>query len=274
MIRYFLQPLLLSFTLSFMPMRAEFLSLPQKFSHKAVFHIKAHQLNDFCCGYNALYNACNFEKLCELHQPFSEYAQFKKLCMNYAMPLNIDPKDAVSNATLDILASDEFLNMQQVCNVHFNDMNQIVPFLTRDVVVTHDSRMSEREVKRLMRQERARCEQEEFRKIKNKLDSSTRRCEIVHFICFIDVVKETGHAVLISLLHNKFGRALYIFDNVNAKIDERSETKLFIDFLCNTFAISSRTTFKGPRIPEAWQTTPKRSVAFHDEYYASYDWDN
>lgn len=43
--------------------RAEFLTLPVSLNNRAVYHIKAHQIDEFCCGYNALYNACNLEKV-------------------------------------------------------------------------------------------------------------------------------------------------------------------------------------------------------------------
>lgn len=251
---------------SFFTLQADFLDLPRSYSYKAVYHIKVRQLDEFCCGYNALFNACNFEKSSEIHQPYSDYASFKGLCMSYLSTQGLHPKSSVSNETLNILAGKEYLNLQPTCFLQFNKEKKVVPYIATPTEIVHDARLSKQEVKRMLNEAHGRREQEVLKKIQTRLATSNARCEVIHFICSIDVVKGKGHAVLITLTQNRNGRALYIFDNLNAKIDERSQTKRFIDFLCSTFTISPRQTFKGPHLPNAWQTIPKRTRTWDEEY--------
>ena len=80
---------------------------------------------------------------------------------------------------------------------------------------------------------------------------------VVHFICIVKADGES-HAILASIVQNSTGRGLYIFDNMNKPITDQSTITKYINYLCKTFAISYKSQFRAPTLPDRWPTTPSR----------------
>lgn len=234
---------------------AEFLPLPPSLANKAVYHIKAHQIDEFCCGYNALFNACNFEKCCGLPNRFSDYGQFRDICLKVLTQIGKSPTESVNNPTLDLLA-EQCLGMQMLCNLAFNKENKIEHLFSTKTRISYMVGTPESEVKKKMKLAIEKRGQDQLMSIKNKLSKSTAACEMVHFICHIQV-NSRGHGILLSLVQNKSGRGLFLWDNMNLRVDERSQAKQFIDYLCNNLQVSSRRQFLLSGIPDRWPSAPK-----------------
>ncbi len=254
-----------SMLLSVFSLQAEFLELPRSFETKAIYHKKAYQLDEFSCGYNVLFNACNLERTCNLANRFSEYALFKKTCTSYILKNKLKPKDAVYNNQLSLLAED-YLGMQQLCVLGFEG-NQICPLFTTPTQITYFWSISQQEKEHRLKQAMIARGQELLASIKDRLDNDHSRYTMVHFVCNLRLA-ESKHWILITLVQNRTGRALYIFDNANRKIEESSQSKRYIDFLVEQFGISPKKQFRGPQLPDIWRTIPKRSPRIQqDDFY-------
>lgn len=235
---------------------AEYLKLPPGLGSKAVFYIKSHQLNEFCCGYNVLFNGCNLEKYCDFPNRFSDYSLFKKTCMNYITHHNLKPKASVSNLTIEKLAY-KHLGMQQFCSLQFDEENRIAPIFDTPTEISYIVGTSKLEIQRKLKKAVEERGTRVFEKIKQKLNMPITTTEIVHFMCSI-VSEGTGHALLMSIVANKTGKGLYIFDNMNSPISHSSQTMKYIEFICNTFHIQAKHLYKGPYLPKRWPSTPEQ----------------
>ena len=242
-----------------MPLKAALLPLPRKYDYKAVYYVKAYQLDDFCCGYNALFNACNMEAICEMPNKYSNYAQFKSLCMQYLKSQGINPKASVWNSTLDELA--QKLGLKKLVNLYIDkETNNIEPLI--QTKITYPYFTAKKEVQRLLREAATKHQKDFLQKIKNDVDKSNGRSAMVHFICGF-MVKKEPHGILITFLkNNKGGRALFVFDNMNLTIQEHAAIQRYIDFLCALLNVSHRNTFTLPRIPDVWPTTPLKKIGY------------
>lgn len=170
--------------------------------------------------------------------------------------LGINPKSGVYNYTLDLLAS-EHLEMQMLCNLGFYKDNNIVHLFSTDTRYYYDFGDSDIEIEKKKRAAIEKRGLDQLAAIQNKLSKSRAACEIVHFICGIKA-KGQGHAILLSLVQNKSGRGLFLWDNMNLKVDDRSQTKHYIDYLCHHLQVSTRRQFKLPLIPDRWPSAPTR----------------
>lgn len=240
--------------------QAEFMHLPTKYDYRAVYHIKAHQIDEFSCGYNALFNGCNLETACEMQNPFCNYNQFKSVCLGYLGSKNLRPKAAASNAVIEELA--QKLRMKPLYNLTFGkDGNSIEPLFVTPTKITYLLGTAEHEIQRMLKDAVAKRGKDLMQKLKTKVDSSNARCEVIHFVCIIHAQGEP-HGILISLVKNASGRGLFVFDNLNISIHNHPQIQRYIDFLADSFKISSKYNFKAPKIPDVWPTTPAKKVKY------------
>lgn len=232
--------------------KADTLELPRSVNGSAIYHIKTQQLDDYCCGYNALFNACNMENCCGIPNKASDYMIFDKVCRQYVQQEGLNPHDSVGNRTLDALH--KLLGMQTLCQLSFYKQ-KIVPIFSTPTPYTYFEGTSDREIERISEAAIEKRSQEFLTQLKSGLERNGVYKGIIHFIC---IVKARGedHGILITLVQNQTGCGLYIFDNLNIKIDDRSETRQYIDFLCKMFYVSPKHQFKGPQLPASWRTTP------------------
>ncbi len=233
-------------------LNAATLKLPQSLSQMAVSYQKTYQLNEFCCGYNALFNACNLERTLGFPLKFSDYSIFKRECMNYLKPRKIGPREAVTNRTLEKLAS---IMDIRICNLNITSSGVIQPFSSTPIEVSYYAGTKKSEIDRKMQEA---IEKRGREIIKHHIDYFNNSVDcVVHFICIVKA-EGTNHAILVSIVQNSTGRGLYIFDNMNAPITERSPITKYINYLCKTFAISYKSQFRAPALPERWPTVPSR----------------
>lgn len=228
------------------------LNLPQSLSPMAVYYQKAYQLNEFCCGYNALFNACNVEKACGFPMKFSDYSLFKRECMNYLKPRNLRPLKAVTNKTLDELAHTLRI---KICNLIISASGSIHPIFSTDTTIEYNKGTRKGEINRMMQEAIVKREREMIKDLIHCFNASIN-C-VVHFICTV-IADGERHGILVSLVQNSTGRGLYIFDNMNKSITERSMITNYLKYLCKTFAVSYKIQFQGPLLPDRWPSTPYR----------------
>lgn len=235
------------------------LNLPASLGGRAVFHMRADQLQEFCCGYNVLFNGCNIESTCGIPNRFSDYGNFRQACFDYIRPRAIKPLAAVYGIVVESLA-EHFLNMQQTCALVFDGDNKIIPLTygSTMIFVPHDA--TKAEIDHLHSIERIRLRAEKIAKIWTKLANSTAPCDIVHFFCYNSIGKD-GHFLLATLVQNPTGRGLYIYDNTNRPITEDTQSERLLLYICDTFNISRKDQFSGPRIPEIWPSFVKYRTA-------------
>ncbi len=230
--------------------QAELLPLPASLSAKAVFYVKATHLRQLSCAYDVLYNACNLDECCGITNCYAGYTVFTETCLGYSSHKRSDPRKGIKTDMVKFLKNRFDLQLCGLCRRG----SEVRPFCPEDYeasdmvkALNYSSQglswfgpMDCKNGKKLM---------EAF---KEQFERSKKPCAIAHFFCLI-----TRHAILISAIKNKTGIGLYIFDNCNAPINEDSEIKQYIDFICKEFNISPKNQFIGPRIPEIWPTTPR-----------------
>ncbi len=237
------------------------LPLPESISSKAVYHVKTYQLNEVCCGYNALFNACNIEDWCGLANIYSNYEIFRDACMGYLGHRKINPKAGVDCDTLNLLAEGH-LKTRNICNLDIIE-NKVTPtFLVfSQAVVSNVPSPSctnlDIIVISAIEAEIMRQKQVFFEEIDKHLMNGEGPYDLIHFICIVEV-RGVWHAVLLTVVQNNTGRGLYIFDNCNERIEEDSASKRYIDFLCEALHISQKDQFKGPRMPDGWPTVHRQ----------------
>lgn len=225
-------PLILSI-LFFAPVFSQYLQLPDSLKNKEIYYIKVKQLESWSCGYNALFNACKLEQKFGNANKFSDYNNFNSTCSNYINKINQKPKGASSNKILEDLS--KVLDLKMFYYLTFNERREIVPLFTTPTHITYPSGTSKSEVKHLMLQAIKDRETALINALKKELDQNKNKLRFLHFGCHLDSSGE-GHAILISLVQNVNGkRVIYICDNLNSKIDEKSQAKLYIDFINKSF---------------------------------------
>lgn len=245
-------------------LQAEVLPLPSSVANKAVNYIKAHQVDDFSCSYNALFNGCNLEKLCEFQNPYSDYTQFKSVCQQFITQKNqrrdkkytMDPKGSAYNDAIEELGLQR-LRMQPIVHLGFNEDNVIQVLFSTPTEISFWGNPSKEERAQMWKKAFEKRTKECISDVKAKVARSTKRSEIVHFICGVKI-KGMGHAILVTLVQNYSGRALYILDNMNGKIDSNSQIIRYINYLCSIFDIGQKNQVKALKIPDVWPSTPQR----------------
>lgn len=237
--------------------------LPSSLATHAVFYKKSRQLNAFSCGYNTLFNAANLEQTYGFHNPYSNYAAFESICRPYAQQYGYKPRGPLYNTDISNLAKK--LLTQNIINLTLKN-ERIIPLFDTSTHYSYPHGSSKRTIKLIARkavQDRA---HKLIEKVRQHLSQNSDHTQIVHFGCFVKDDGE-GHIILATLVQNKSGRGLYIFDNMNEKIKEGSDIKYVIDYLTVTFEISPKHQFKGPQLPTYWPTIPHHNNAHRAYYY-------
>ena len=224
------------------------LPLPQEYAQKAVFHVHVKQLDAFSCGYNVLFNAANFEHFCGFYNRNYEYQVFQSHVLPYLKAQGYSPSKTSTNAITDHL-SQKVLGLQPFYHLHIKGRT-IVPLLVDKTRISFPSGTSEREVQRLLKNAVEGRQNDVIKSISYNL--SQRTTAIFHFLCYLTSSNGVRHGILISLLQNSTGRALYIFDNLNEPLSKYSEAKRFVDYLSTQFNVSTVSVFVGPKLPEQW----------------------
>lgn len=226
------------------------IAMPQDLQKRAVHHVHVTPLYDFCCGYNALKSACDIEASCGFNNPFSNTQAFRSTCMNYLGQIN--PLDPVYNHTMEALA--QILALQQGHLLHKRN-NSIVIAHSTGVTYRYNDGDSQATIERKQREAYYAKNKQTFDRIKDRLRASNDEYKVVHFFCNIRPYDDIGHMILITFVENATGRGLYVFDNLNhpirptSQIAEATETRHFVDYLCDVFNVSERNRFQGPLIP-------------------------
>lgn len=252
------------FLLSFSALQAKYMPIPPSISSKAVYHVRAHQIDEWSCGYNALFNACNLEHTLGFKNPYSTFKNFKELCTTFIRKTRKGPRDGISNVAIEKLAAQ--CKLQKVTYLNVNGYGTIVPLLNSPTTVTVRADLSNSEVQALLDHAVKKREDAVLKELKKELETKKMLC--IHFICHV-FAKGEDHCILVSLVQkNGLYRGLYIFDNMNIPIKENTEIKQYIDFLCITFKVSSLEAFNRHKIilPDKWPTTPLPPAGYYYRY--------
>ncbi len=229
------------------------LAVPQSLANHAIWYKETRQLNRFSCGFNAAFNACNFEQCCGFHNPFSNYAAFERIGSFYANSWGKHPKASLYNYEVTALA--EKIAKQAIFPFTVKQ-GRVSPLFDTPTNYTYPHGSSKREKDACAKRAVEAREAQLIKGIRKELAAIANKTAIIHFGCFVKSRGE-GHIVLVSLLQNWTGRGLYIFDNMNAPLVEGSDLNSIIEHLKVTFNISARNQFKGPQLPHYWPTAPR-----------------
>lgn len=213
---------------------AKLLSITKKFADLAVYQVETEELEELCCVYNALYNACNMEDWCGMPNTYANFETFRDTCVGYLQSIKRNPHEAISFITMNEISS-RFLENLHIYKLVMLD-GEVVPNLAQQTSLSYGVRESEL------------CEN-----IRARLSREHGVYALTHFAPFFDS-QGIHHTVLIVLFQNRTGRGLYIFDNCNDRINKHSPLVPFIEFLCKEFQISRRDRFIGPQLPYRWPT--------------------
>lgn len=234
------------------------LPLPTSLRGKPVYYEHADQI-DWSCGYNVLYNACRMEKKLKFKQPYAELHVFKMACLPYIRRCGKEPQEASTNKMLIDLA--DILKMQPFSYLGFDSRNQNeIMYNPGKIYYTcpHGASQSEREwyAQKAVKQahtDRMKFLYEHF--------YSYHPQAIIHFACHVNPQGEE-HVILLSVMRDGDKVKIYIFDNMNASIDEYSQAMRYIKLIMKEFRIGSATVER-PGKPNLVQRVV-RSKAVHD----------
>ncbi len=235
--------------LSFLSCCGQELPLPRKLASKAVHYMKTKQLDAFSCGYNCLFNAANFQQKCSFQNKAYKYETFEDKVLPYVQNKRLDPLQASTNTDIQHLARN-ILKLMPTYDLYRGKKTKQVEFLISESVrISYPAGSSQAEINRRMDAAVLQKQKGTIESIKKYLTKNP--VTVIHFICY---VKSQGvdHAVLVSLYQNATGRGLYLFDNMNAPVNESSDVVQYIEYLCKTFSVSSRASFVGPELPRRW----------------------
>ncbi len=246
--------LVILFSLFFSSLQAKYLSLPPSISSKAIYHIETHQIDEWSCGYNALFNTCNLEQLIGLDNPCSNFGKFKEICTAFIEKKKRKPTDAMFNQEFEDLPYKLKLSRAQYLGL--DEIGNVRPDLDESISMQLTSTMSQREIDDYLNKKQQIKENALILSLQREFSNNSDYC--IHFFCHV-IIDSIGHCFVISLVQKgSTNRALYIFDNLNSPITESSDSKKYINFLCTTFGISSRESFDKYKItvPDKWPTAP------------------
>jgi len=235
-------------------LEAQQLPVPKEFSSQATYYYRTKQLDNFSCGYNALFNALNFGQCCGFTTQYHRYEYFEPMVLSYTREQGLNPKHTSYNKDTEHLAQD--LGLEYFYHLHRDSKTRQVALLfTGRVSITYPKYTPQSEVDRRM----ADAVAQKRKGILEGITAYLRSVDtaVVHFLCYLKSARGESHAILISLHQNKTGRGLYIFDNLNEPIYEAT---LFIEYLSKTFMISSSKQFHGPQLPYRWPYLDRRDA--------------
>lgn len=223
---------------SFDILSVTYLPLPASLADKAVYHVKARQINGWSCGYNVLFNACNVEQFFAKSNKNHDYNEFAKVCLPYLKSINRNPKASSNNHVMEKLS--KYLKLQKFSYFSFNKSKESAPLISGPVKIVFPGKTSKAKIKLLLDAAWKKRQQEYVSQLKKTLSDAKGNPAFVHIACHISST-DGGHAVLASIVQDPAGkRALYIFDNMNILVKDGSQMKRHIDTLCSTFNIGSK----------------------------------
>lgn len=228
---------------------AEKLSLPLIYTNKPIYYIKAHQLDKWSCGYNVLFNACNVEQHCGRINKGANFNHFSSICGTYLNSIYKESHKASTNNILDDLS--QKLKLQDNCYLHLDSYNKIEPLLKGSVKIKYYGNPSQTEIDRLFKEAIIKRNQDRINEINKMLNNNKDKLYFVHFFCHVEDTSGP-HVLLISLIQNKNGRSLYIFDNLNAVITQYSQTMQYIDYIYSTFKVYINSDRNFINFPNHW----------------------
>lgn len=230
-------------------LRGEYHQVPSPLANRAIYHPVVHQLNLFSCGYNALFNAANFEEWCGFPNPAHRYTIFKNLTLSYLNKKGHRPDRSSDNTITEELGR-SILQLQPLYHLSFykDDRTTIVP--PGEVHISYPEGTSEYEKQRLFAQAFMKMGKEHIRQCRVHLEQH-KAAAVIHFICYVRS-REGKHIILISLYQNSSGRALYLFDNSNEQLSKEHDTVRYLSYLCQQFGISDKNLFTAPHLPRRW----------------------
>lgn len=218
----------------------------------AIYHIKANQLENWSCGYNVLFNACNLENHLGFHNAYSFYSNFKRACTEFINAHKKKPEEGITNKDMATLAQRVMLKRNHY--LYIDEQGKVVPFIEGKVSIMVPPNTSEDERQQLLKQEVAKKQRQVVQEIQNSIGSVGTGC--VHFFCHV-LSEQEGHCILITLHKNNYGlRSLYIFDNLNAAIQESPSAKYYIDYISTEFKVSQSKLCPSLTLPDVWPTAP------------------
>lgn len=245
---------------------SQYLSLPRSLKSKAVYYVRTKQLDRFSCGYNALFNAANFEQHCGFDNDTHRYPVFERRCMPYINSQGLNPKKTSYNKHTEYLAQNA-LKLQPFYHLRIDERRgAIAPILTGETRISYRSDTSKRDIKRKMRKAASRRRDRVIENIKRRLEDFSGYPVVVHFLCYVNSAKGGRHAVLVSLYQNHTGRGLYLFDNLNERVSESSDITQFLKYLSRTFHVSSKETFDGYELPHRWPHLDRQERGYKNRH--------
>jgi hypothetical protein len=227
------------------------LPLPNSLSSKAIYHLKVKQLHEFSCGFNMLFNGCNIEKWFGFNNCMSDFQNFRKASYDFAAAHKKKRKGSLGQRDIRLLA--DYLGMKKVVYPYIDEQKQVKFSFSQEVRVTFWQGTPKAEIERMKQQALKKQYDEYVYNLQQEVDTASSYPYILHCACAVDVdpYEEEGHFVLVTLVKNESGRALYICDNMNKRIGESSDTQRCLSYLAGLFSVSPRNTFKYP-ISEGW----------------------
>lgn len=205
---------LLFLLMGFISVNAQALPVPHSLRNKAVYYERVRQLNNFCCGYNALYNACKLEQKLGIANPYSDVKRFENLCLPYIASRGYRPKDNAYTHIIKELSVK--LNLTHLESVGLRGRNN-------NSLIVHSCYHPDQTMQAL----------------KQKLNAPSTRTKVIHFVCIFQL-PNGPHGVLVSLVKDSQEQiSLHLFDNLNNQLTEGSELKRCIDALITYFGVSS-----------------------------------
>lgn len=225
------------------------IQVPKSLDAYAVFHVKVKQLNEFSCGYNAIFNAANVQQWCGYANYMSDFSRFRQACFDFTSAHGLKRKAALNNKRIEDLARQ--MGIPSIAIFHLDERRAVAPLLSKEVYVTFRSGTPESEIRHLLENEYKRQQTAYVNSLKTDLGGSTSFPYIQHIVCIV-YVNGVSHGILASVIKNSTGCGLYIFDNTNRLISEGSEIRKCIAFLIETFSVSARRSYTGPSFPTCW----------------------
>jgi hypothetical protein len=228
---------------------AKELPLPKSLQGKAVHFMKSYQLPHFSCGYDVLFNGCSIEHSLGIYNSCSNFNNFKTLCLNYLATKNVKTDQAASNELMAELASR--CGLRQFHFFVWDATKKVYPFVSH-VSIKYSLGSTETQIRELMKKASLKSEQAVVDNLKTHLKHSMGNLSVMHFVCCITDLAQS-HYILVTLVQSAYGyRGLYVFDNMNTTIHEKSQTKQYIHYFCTTFSISNLDKTQVYQFPERW----------------------
>ena len=228
-------------------------AIPLPLQQRAVFYPVATQINGFSCGYNALYNAANFENWCGFSNPAHDYAIFKARTLAFLAKIGRDPLDSSDNKLTEALGT-SVLQVQPLYHITFSSDTKQKIILSGSVSISYRKGTSQSTIDQMLAEAHVQKAQDQFKACRNYLNSRKGFPAVIHFMCY--VMSYTGkHIVLISVYQNSSGRALYVFDNLNETLTVQHDTTRYLTFLCKELEISDRKQFSPLSLPKKWPSS-------------------